>query len=113
MLTLTGWIAGGAAAVTVTAGDIATLTTTVHGAARIAGSHATRGGVLSAEEIVAVRVSSAQRLMVQPDGAVVRIVATANGRFNVVVEGEKGYITSFRTVTQKTLDRLAKRYGWE
>jgi RHS repeat-associated protein len=86
---------------------------TIHGASRIAGPLATRGGVLSAEEIAAVRASEAQRIMTQPDGAIVRIVETTNGRFNVVIDGLGGYITSFRTISQGALDRLAKRYGWQ
>jgi RHS repeat-associated protein len=111
VLTLTAGIAAAGAAVVVTAGDIATLTTTAHGAARIAGPLATRGGVLSAEQIAAVQASG--RVMTQTDSAVVRILQTAGGRFNVVIEGEKGLITTFENLSQKSLDGLAKRYGWQ
>ena len=91
------------------AGDV--LKTTAHGAERIAGSGATRGGVLSAEQIFAVRTSG--RVMVQADGATVRIHQNELGRFNVVVEGERGIITTFENLSQKSLDRLAKNYGWK
>lgn len=51
--------------------------------------------------------------MVQADGATVRIHQNELGRFNVVVEGERGIITTFENLSQKSLDRLAKNYGWK
>jgi RHS repeat-associated protein len=111
VLTLTAGIAAAGAAVVVTAGDLATLSTTAHGATRIAGPLATRGGVLSADQIAAVQASG--RVMTQTDGAIVRILQNANGRFNVVIEGERGLITSFENLSQKSLDKLAKNYGWQ
>jgi hypothetical protein len=50
--------------------------------------------------------------MTQADGATVRILETASGRFNVVIEGERGLITTFENLSQKTLDSLGKKYGW-
>jgi len=87
------------------------LETTVHGAERIAGAAATRGGVLSVDGVAAVRASG--RVLTQADGATVRVLETSAGRFNVVVEGERGIITTFENLKQKSFDRLAKNYGWE
>jgi RHS repeat-associated protein len=83
--------------------------TTLHGAERIAGSGATRGGVLDAAEILATR---AGKTLTQSDGATVRIQEVEAGKFNVVVEGAQGVITTFRHLNQEALGRLAGRYGW-
>ncbi len=64
------------------------LQTTAHGAERVAGPAATRGGVLSEADIAAVRQQG--RVMTQSDGAIVRILQNEAGRFNIVVEGERG-----------------------
>jgi hypothetical protein len=85
--------------------------TTAHGAERIAGQGATRGGVLSEAGVNAVRQGG--RVMIQADGATVRILQNEAGRFNVVVEGERGIITTFENLSQKSLDRLAGNYGWK
>lgn len=84
--------------------------TTAHGAERIAGAGATRGGVLSEAEITAARAGTK---LTQADGAVVRVLEGPPGRFNVVVEGERGVITTFKNLSQESLDRLAKNYGWK
>ena len=34
-------------------------------------------------------------------------------QFNVVVEGQRGIITTFENLSQKSLDRLGKNYGWK
>ena len=88
-----------------------TLQTTAHGAERIAGAAATRGGVLSEAGVAAVRRGG--RVMTQADGATVRILQNEAGRFNVVVEGKRGIITTFENLSQKSLDRLGKNYGWK
>jgi RHS repeat-associated protein len=87
------------------------LKTTVHGAERIAGAGATRGGVLTPQGVEAARTGG--RLLTQADGATVRVLQTESGRFNVVVEGERGIITTFENLSQKSLDRLGKNYGWK
>lgn len=84
--------------------------TTAHGAERIAGQGATRGGVLSEAGVNAVRHGG--RVMTQADGATVRILQNEAGRFNVVIEGERGIITTFENLSQKSLDRLGGNYGW-
>jgi len=86
------------------------LKATAHGAERIAGAAATRGGVLSEGGVAAVREGG--RVLTQADGATVRILQNASGRFNVVVEGERGIITTFENLSQKSLDRLGRNYGW-
>ncbi|MCW0410500.1 hypothetical protein NG831_20915 [Xanthomonas sacchari] len=87
------------------------LQTTAHGAERLAGQAATRGGVLSAQEVRVVMQTG--RTMTQADGAAVRIVTNDAGRSSVVVSGERGVITTFKNISEKSLNRLAKRYGWE
>lgn len=87
------------------------LTTTAHGAERIAGAAATRGGVLSEAGVAAVRQGG--RVMTQADGAAVRILQNEAGRFNVVVEGERGIITTFENLSQKSMERLGRNYGWK
>lgn len=86
------------------------LQTTAHGAERLAGAAATRGGVLTAE--AAKVVQSTGRVMTQADGASVRILTNEAGRSNVVVSGERGIITTFENLSEKSLNRLAKNYGW-
>jgi hypothetical protein len=100
------------------AGSVATeaagtggIVTTAHGATRIAGEAATRGGVLSEAEIGVVR--EAGTLYNQSNGAIARVLQQADGRFSVVVDGDRGLITSFQNLSQSSLDRLAKNYGWE
>ena len=87
------------------------LETTLHGAQRLAGPAATRGGVLTAERAKAV--SSGGRVMTQADGAIVKILQNSKGRFDVVIEGKRGLITSFEDLTEKTIARLGKNYGWK
>jgi hypothetical protein len=106
---VTGCALGGCAVVA----EAATLRTTVHGAARIAGAAATRGGILSRFEVAVTRTFG-QR-MVQADGASVSVLKTAGGRFNVVVRNnETGrVVTTLKGISQKSFDRLARRYGYQ
>jgi hypothetical protein len=50
--------------------------------------------------------------MTQADGATVNILEEG-GKFNVVVSGDRGVITTFQNLSQKSLDRLARNYGWK
>jgi len=50
--------------------------------------------------------------LTQSDGAVVKVLKI-NDRFNVTVTGEKGLITTFKNISQKSLERLSKNYGWK
>lgn len=84
--------------------------TTAHGATRIAGAAATRGGVLNEAEAAVVRGGGT--VYTQSNGAVARVLEQANGRFSVVIDGERGVITTFQGLSQGALERLAKNYGW-
>lgn len=85
--------------------------TTLHGAERIAGASATRGGVLTQEGIVATK--SLGRAITQADGATVYLHEVSSGRFNAVVEGSKGIITTMENWSQKSILRISKNYGWK
>lgn len=86
------------------------LKTTKHGADRIADNNPSRGGTLNQAEIEAAKSG---RQMTQGDGARVYIQEVAPGKYNVVVEGERGLITSFRHLRLKSVLRLTKNYGWK
>lgn len=82
------------------------LQTTMQGAERFAGAGATRGGVSSAESAQVVLHNG--RILAQADGAVVHVMQNTQGRFSVVVSGERGIITTFETISDKSFDRLSK-----
>lgn len=65
---------------------------------------------LSAEAVKDV-MGNATRVGVQRDGARV-FVQEVGGRYNVVVEGERGVVTNLKTIPEKALTRLATKYGW-
>ena len=48
----------------------------------------------------------------QSDDAKVYINETHPGKFNIVVEGKNGPITVLKGLSQKSLARLLKNYGW-
>ena len=48
----------------------------------------------------------------QEDGAKVYIKETSDGKFNVIVEGNRGIITALKNISQKALNRLMKNYNW-
>ncbi len=56
--------------------------TTIHGATRIAGESATRGGVLNEAEIAVVRGGGT--VYTRSDGAIASVLQQADGRFSVV-----------------------------
>jgi hypothetical protein len=85
--------------------------TTLHGAERVAGTAATRGGVLSVEGINATKTLG--KAFSQGDGATVFLHEITPGRFNAVVEGNKGIITTMENWSQKSINRIAKNYGWK
>jgi hypothetical protein len=94
------------------AGTLGVARVTAHGAARLAGPGATRGGVLSYTEALATRfVSSAK--YTAANGASVYVRAIEGGKFNVAMWGRNGFITSYRHVSAKTLSRLGKSGGWQ
>jgi RHS repeat-associated protein len=85
--------------------------TTLHGAERVAGVAATRGGVLSVEGINATKTLG--RVFTQADGATVFLHEVTPGRFNAVVQGNKGIITTMENWSQKSINRIAKNYEWK
>jgi len=88
-----------------------TLKLTAHGSKRIDNPQATRGGVLTYEEIITTR--SMGRTFTQADGATVRVLGSNSGKYNVVIESERGIITTFKNITQKSFDKLGRKYGWK
>lgn len=79
---------------------------TAHGAGRMA--DASRLGAEAVRDVIA----NATRSGVQRDGAKV-FVQEVGGRFNVVVQGERGVITNLKNISEKSLNRLSKNYGWD
>ena len=86
------------------------LQVTVHGAERIAGPSATRGGVLTADR--AAEVIAKGKTLSQSDGAVVSIIENS-GKYDVVVHGQRGVITTLSNISEKSYARLANKYGWK
>ena len=48
----------------------------------------------------------------QNDGAKVYIKEVSHGKYNVIVEGDRGIITALKNINKKALDRLTKNYNW-
>ena len=86
------------------------LRTTAHGAARLAGAAATRGGVLSSTGVRVTRLFGSR--YAQADGAAVHVLKNWRGKYNVVVSGKRGIITTFKNISHKSYLRLSKNYGW-
>jgi hypothetical protein len=57
-------------------------------------------------------IDGATRVGVQRDGARV-FIQEVGGRFNLVVVGERGVVTNMANLSQRSLDRLARKYGYE
>jgi RHS repeat-associated protein len=88
------------------------ISTTVHGAERIAGSAATRGGVLSESEIAIVQKSGLE--MSANNGTIVSLMKQDNGKFSAVVTNAEGKIvTTMKDWSAKSIDRISKNYGWK
>lgn len=85
---------------------------TAHGAERIAGAAATRGGVLTIEGVNATK--SLGRAFTQADGAKVFLHEVTPGRFNAVIQNQTTgkVITTMSNWSQKSINRIAKNYGW-
>ncbi len=82
-----------------------------HGAQRIAGNAATRGGVLTAREIIKTRLFR-QHVYKAANGTIVSVFKNKNGTYNLVVDGAKGLVTTFKGISQKAFLRLSKNYGF-
>ncbi len=95
----------GAGTVLIGSGGAATTPMTQHGAEQMA----ERG--FSEVEILATKTGGF--IKTQADGALVYIKEIASGKYNVIVEGEKGIITGLKNIDIKALNNLAKNYGWK
>jgi hypothetical protein len=40
------------------------------------------------------------------------LVQQAGDRYNVVVQGDRGVITNLKNISQSSLNRLVRNYGW-
>jgi hypothetical protein len=60
-----------------------------------------------------VALTKTGNVLKQADGAKVFIKELGGGKFNVIVEGEHGVVTAIKNISQKSLERLATRYGWK
>lgn len=60
-----------------------------------------------------VAATKAGHVTRQANGATVYVNEATPGRFDFIVEGERGVITAHRNWRQGAVDRLAKNYGWE
>ncbi len=104
-------IGGGAMGAVAMAGSAEALT--VHGAERLAGAAATRGGVLSAEQAALVQQNGVMYLQPGGQGAAVYVLENAAGRFDVAIYGARGLITTIANMRPASLGKLAERYGWK
>ncbi|HKO42108.1 MAG TPA: RHS repeat-associated core domain-containing protein [Pyrinomonadaceae bacterium] len=76
---------------------------TKHGAERLA-----ERGFTSAD--ITLTKSGSQFL--QKDGARVFLKEVSSGRFNVIVEGQRGVVTALKDVSERKIAKLARNYGW-
>ena len=81
----------------------ATQQATVHGAERLA----ERG--FSQADVVLTK--SGQQFL-QRDGATVFLKEVAPGKFNVLIEGQRGVVTALKNVSEKSIAKLAANHGW-
>ena len=79
---------------------------------RIAGTAATRGGVLSVDGINATKTLG--KSFAQGDGAIVFLHEVSPGRFNGVIQNQTTgkVITTMSNWSQKSIIRIGKNYGW-
>ncbi|HEV3319323.1 MAG TPA: DUF6531 domain-containing protein [Solirubrobacteraceae bacterium] len=79
------------------------LAATAHGAEQLA----ERG--FSGSDIA---LTKSGEVLTQSDGATVYLKETSSGRFNVIVEGQRGVVTALKNIPQGAVNRLAQNYGW-
>ena len=79
------------------------LAATAHGAEQLA----ERG--FSGSDIALTKSGS---VLTQSDGATVYLKEISSGRFNVIVEGQRGIVTALKNIPQGAVNRLAQNYGW-
>lgn len=107
-----GAMIGVAPFVAAEAGAAATIARiTLHGSTRLAGANAMRGGVLSYTEAVATRLLATSRYTAS-NGAQVYVRAIGNGRFNISIWGQRGFMTGLRHARANDVARWSARGGW-
>ncbi|BAU27204.1 hypothetical protein DFP93_104295 [Aneurinibacillus soli] len=80
--------------------------TTEHGAERLM----SRG--FSPSDISALKLSPS-KVLTQSDGASVYIKDIGAGKFNVIVESENGVVTALKNISENSLNKLSRNYGWK
>jgi hypothetical protein len=88
---------------TAPATEAATTATTIHGAEQLAARGFTEA------DISLTRTGTE---LMQEDGATVYLKEITPGRYNVLVEGERGVITALKNVPWDKVAKLASNYGW-
>jgi RHS repeat-associated protein len=59
-----------------------------------------------------IALTKSGEVLTQSDGATVYVKEIASGRFNVIVEGQRGVVTALKNIPQGAVNRLAQNYGW-
>lgn len=84
----------------------------IHGTKRVAQAGATRGGVLSAKEILKTRKYAQQVFRAAKNDTIVSVVKNKNGTYNMVVDGKNGLVSTFKNISEKSFKRLYKNYDF-
>ena len=77
---------------------------TIHGSERLKERGFSRNDISNTK--------STSNVKTQSDGAKVYIKEISPGKYNVIVEGNRGIITALKNISKKSLDRLTKNYNW-
>jgi RHS repeat-associated protein len=59
-----------------------------------------------------IALTKSGETLTQADGATVYLKEVSSGRFNVIVEGQRGVVTALKNIPQGAVERLASGYGW-
>jgi RHS repeat-associated protein len=59
-----------------------------------------------------IALTKSGEVLTQSDGATVYVKEISSGRFNVIVEGQRGIVTALKNIPQGAVNRLAQNYGW-
>lgn len=85
---------------------------TAHGKERIAGPNAGRGRVLSTNEAKDTKYSPQSTRFKQKNGVNVYLEKQPNGKYNGVVEGKRGLITTMKDWSARELSNMGKNQQW-
>jgi hypothetical protein len=59
-----------------------------------------------------IALTKSGETLTQADGATVYLKEVAAGRFNVIVEGQRGVVTALKNIPASAVNRLKSGYGW-